>query len=167
MRPRSECLAPSIRHTHNHDTRHMRDAMMARTGAVLAGLLGAASAYNQPNIVFFLAGNAPCPTPLSLHLRCVLCNFALSIILACRCVPAERVYIARLTGSYTLPSRPPSDDIGWSDFGYFGMDLYGATPMIDTLAEQGVRLACVYGQTACTPGRAAFLTGKHKTSRRW
>eukprot|EP00038_Savillea_parva_P028242 m.63962 g.63962 ORF g.63962 m.63962 type:complete len:567 (+) comp8190_c0_seq1:1650-3350(+) len=95
-------------HTHNHDTRHMRDAMMARTGAVLAGLLGAASAYNQPNIVFFLA-----------------------------------------------------DDIGWSDFGYFGMDLYGATPMIDTLAEQGVRLACVYGQTACTPGRAAFLTGRY------
>lgn len=52
-----------------------------------------------------------------------------------------------------------TDDIGWSDFGYFGFDLYGATPTIDTLASQGVKLACVYGQTACTPGRAAFLTG--------
>jgi len=59
----------------------------------------------------------------------------------------------------TRASRAPADDIGWSDFGYFGFDLYGATPTIDTLASQGVKLACVYGQTACTPGRAAFLTG--------
>eukprot|EP00041_Stephanoeca_diplocostata_P002344 m.25893 g.25893 ORF g.25893 m.25893 type:complete len:553 (-) comp13226_c0_seq8:1291-2949(-) len=58
-----------------------------------------------------------------------------------------------------------ADDIGWSDFGYFGYDLkvdnYSATPTIDYLAEQGVKLACVYGGTACTPGRAAFLTGRY------
>ena len=62
-----------------------------------------------------------------------------------------------------------TDDIGWSDFGYFGFDLYGATPTIDTLASQGVKLACVYGQTACTPGRAAFLTGvcHHRISLLW
>ena len=31
-------------------------------------------------------------------------------------------------------------DIGWSDFGYLSTDLVQATPNIDTLAAQGVKI---------------------------
>ena len=36
-----------------------------------------------------------------------------------------------------------ADDIGWSDFGYFGYDLAGATPFIDQMASEGVKLSCL------------------------
>lgn len=54
-----------------------------------------------------------------------------------------------------------ADDIGWSDFGFHGYDLDGATPTIDQLASEGVKLYAVYGGIACTPGRAAFLSGRY------
>lgn len=65
--------------------------------------------------------------------------------------------------AYTRPNLIMilADDIGWSDFGYFGYDLTDATPTIDTLATEGIRLYAVYGQTACSPGRAAFLSGRY------
>lgn len=52
-------------------------------------------------------------------------------------------------------------DIGWSDFGYFGYDFVGVTPNIDQLASEGIKLNCVYGGVACTPGRSAFLSGRY------
>ena len=51
-------------------------------------------------------------------------------------------------------------DIGLTDMGYFGMDLNGATPNMDLLATQGLRLSSLYGSIGCSPGRACALTGR-------
>jgi arylsulfatase A-like enzyme len=64
-----------------------------------------------------------------------------------------------------LPPMPPNivhivaDDIAWDDLGCFGSkDI--ATPNLDRLAAQGLRLTSFYAPHAtCTPTRAAILTG--------
>lgn len=52
-----------------------------------------------------------------------------------------------------------ADDIGFTDLGYFGYDLAGATPLLDQLAGEGIKFSNWYGGHGCTPGRAAALTG--------
>jgi len=63
-------------------------------------------------------------------------------------------------------SRPPNlvlilaDDLGWTDLGCFGSDLY-ETPNIDRLAKRGVRFTNAYAAChVCSPTRASLLTGK-------
>jgi arylsulfatase A-like enzyme len=64
-----------------------------------------------------------------------------------------------------VPPMPPNivhivaDDIAWDDLGCFGSkDI--ATPNLDRLAAQGLRLTSFYAPHAtCTPTRAAILTG--------
>jgi arylsulfatase A-like enzyme len=63
--------------------------------------------------------------------------------------------------------RPPNvivvliDDLGWSDLGCTGSDLY-QTPHIDRLAARGMRFTSAYSAcTVCSPTRAALLTGKY------
>jgi arylsulfatase A-like enzyme len=53
------------------------------------------------------------------------------------------------------------DDMGWTDLGCFGSDLY-QTPHIDELAKLGMTFTQAYSAcTVCSPTRAAFLTGKY------
>ena len=54
------------------------------------------------------------------------------------------------------------DDMGWADPGaYGGGEAIGAaTPNIDRLAKEGLRLTSVYSQPLCTPSRATLLTGR-------
>ncbi len=49
------------------------------------------------------------------------------------------------------------DDMGYSDIGPFGSEI--ATPTLDTLAEEGVRLSNYHTMPLCSPARAALLTG--------
>jgi arylsulfatase A-like enzyme len=63
--------------------------------------------------------------------------------------------------------RPPNvvlilvDDLGWTDLGFMGSDLY-QTPNIDRLAARGLRFDNAYSAcTVCSPTRAAVLTGKY------
>jgi len=61
------------------------------------------------------------------------------------------------------PTRPNvivmlADDLGWADVGYHGSDI--ATPSIDRLANEGMRLERFYVNPICTPTRAALLTGR-------
>jgi arylsulfatase len=64
--------------------------------------------------------------------------------------------------------RPPNivsllvDDMGWGDPGvYGGGEAVGAaTPNIDRLAREGLRLTSAYSQPTCTPTRATLLTGR-------
>ncbi|AEH10672.1 MULTISPECIES: arylsulfatase [Protofrankia] len=49
------------------------------------------------------------------------------------------------------------DDMGYSDIGPFGAEI--ATPALDRLAEQGVRLTNYHTMPLCSPARAALLTG--------
>ena len=52
-----------------------------------------------------------------------------------------------------------ADDLGYGDIGCFGAEGY-ATPHIDSLAAEGVRLTDFYvAQAVCSASRAALLTG--------
>lgn len=53
------------------------------------------------------------------------------------------------------------DDLGWTDLGCYGSDLY-ETPHIDKLASEGIRFTNAYAAcTVCSPSRAAIMTGKY------
>lgn len=53
------------------------------------------------------------------------------------------------------------DDQGWNDVGYQSSDLSWATPAIDKLADEGVKLLRYYTMHLCTPARSALLSGKY------
>jgi arylsulfatase A len=54
-----------------------------------------------------------------------------------------------------------ADDLGWTDLGIYGSDLY-ETPHIDRLARDGMRFTQAYAAcTVCSPTRAALLTGQY------
>lgn len=53
------------------------------------------------------------------------------------------------------------DDLGWTDVGCYGSDLY-QTPFIDQLAAEGVKFTNAYAScTVCSPTRASIMTGKY------
>ncbi|MBB5268755.1 sulfatase [Algibacter amylolyticus] len=53
------------------------------------------------------------------------------------------------------------DDLGWTDMGAYGSDLY-QTPNVDKLASEGVLYTDAYSAcTVCSPTRASILTGKY------
>jgi arylsulfatase A-like enzyme len=54
------------------------------------------------------------------------------------------------------------DDMGWGDPGSYGggAAIGAATPNMDELAAEGLRLTSTYSQATCTPTRSAVLTGR-------
>lgn len=54
------------------------------------------------------------------------------------------------------------DNLGWGELGvYGGGELRGtATPRLDALAAQGMRLLNFNVEPQCTPSRSAFMTGR-------
>jgi arylsulfatase A-like enzyme len=56
-----------------------------------------------------------------------------------------------------------ADNVGYGDLGsYGGGELRGApTPRIDQLAREGLRLSQFLVEPACTPSRAALMTGQY------
>lgn len=55
-----------------------------------------------------------------------------------------------------------ADDLGWGDLGCYG-NQHNKTPILDRLAENGVRLTqCYSSAPVCTPTRAALLTGVYQ-----
>ena len=56
-----------------------------------------------------------------------------------------------------------ADNLGYGDLGsYGGGELRGApTPRLDALAQEGLRLTQFLVEPACTPSRAALLTGQY------
>ncbi|HEX6648260.1 MAG TPA: sulfatase-like hydrolase/transferase [Pyrinomonadaceae bacterium] len=54
-----------------------------------------------------------------------------------------------------------ADDLGWGDLSCYGRPDY-ATPNIDRLATEGVKLTNAYSASAvCTPTRCGFITGRY------
>jgi arylsulfatase A-like enzyme len=53
-----------------------------------------------------------------------------------------------------------SDDMGWGQLGFNGGKEI-ATPNIDRIAREGVKLTQFYVQAVCSPTRAALLTGRY------
>lgn len=69
-------------------------------------------------------------------------------------------------------ARPPNivlivaDDLGWNDISLHGGVADGAvaTPNIDRIAKEGVRLTNAYAASGtCAPSRAALMTGRYPT----
>ncbi len=52
-----------------------------------------------------------------------------------------------------------ADDLGWKDVGFNGGVI--ATPNIDRIANEGVRLNRFYVAPVCTPTRAGLMTGRY------
>lgn len=77
--------------------------------------------------------------------------------------------VLRLLLSVLVLSLPPSaagkpnmviflaDDMGFSDIGCFGSEIQ--TPVLDALAENGLRFTQFYNTGRCCPTRASLLTG--------
>jgi len=66
------------------------------------------------------------------------------------------------------PSRPNiilvlMDNLGWGELGVYGGGILrgAATPRIDKLAAEGLRLLNFNVEAQCTPSRAALLTGRY------
>ena len=76
------------------------------------------------------------------------------------------ILVAGSISSNSFSAEPPniviiiSDDLGWTDAGCYGSDLY-ETPNIDRLAEEGLRFTNAYtAASLCSPMRASFQTGQ-------
>jgi len=53
-----------------------------------------------------------------------------------------------------------SDDQGYADVGCYGAQGF-KTPVIDKMAEEGVRFTSFYAAPWCSPSRASLMTGSH------
>ena len=58
-----------------------------------------------------------------------------------------------------------ADNVGWGDIGAFGGGVVRGmpTPNIDRLASEGMQMTQFLVEPACTPSRAALLTGRYST----
>jgi arylsulfatase A len=52
-----------------------------------------------------------------------------------------------------------TDDQGYGDLSSYGHPTI-ATPNLDRMAREGIRLTSFYAAPSCTPSRAQFLTGR-------
>ncbi len=54
-----------------------------------------------------------------------------------------------------------ADDLGWADLSCYGSTFH-ETPVLDRLAQSGMRFTCAYSAGAvCSPTRASIMTGKY------
>ena len=81
---------------------------------------------------------------------------------------AAACFVPLATAASGAESRPNvvlilADNVGYGDLGpYGGGELRGfPTPRIDDLARQGLRLTQYLVEPACTPSRAALMTGQY------
>ncbi len=77
------------------------------------------------------------------------------------------LFLAPLAESALAESRKPNivlifiDDMGWTDAGYAGSDLY-ETPNIDRLRREGMRFTNAYAAAGnCAPSRACLISGQY------
>ena len=77
------------------------------------------------------------------------------------------LFITTVLLSATTKAEKPNivlfyiDDMGWGEIGPFGHPE-NKTPSLDRMAKEGLRLTQYYtSNTACSPSRAAMLTGTH------
>ena len=87
-----------------------------------------------------------------------------------RMVPAALLALVMNVSGVATAKNPNvvlivSDDQGYNDLGVLGNGI--VTPALDRLVQEGTRLNNFYvAWPACTPSRAAFLTGSLSTAKR-
>lgn len=82
--------------------------------------------------------------------------------------PQEQAAQRKLDALRAKTGKPPNivwlliDDMGYGDPGVFGggAAIGAATPNMDRLAREGLKLTSTYSQATCTPTRSAVLTGR-------
>lgn len=80
----------------------------------------------------------------------------------------DKAAMAKLAALQKKTGKKPNivwfvvDDMGYGDPGCFGggAAIGAATPNMDRLAAQGLKLTSTYSQPTCTPTRSAVLTGR-------
>ena len=80
----------------------------------------------------------------------------------------DRAALKKLTDLQAKSGKRPNivwllvDDMGWGDPGVYGggAAIGAATPNMDRLAYEGLKLTSAYSQPTCTPTRSAILTGR-------
>jgi arylsulfatase A-like enzyme len=78
------------------------------------------------------------------------------------------VFLIAVAGSASAQNKPNvvlmlADNVGYGDIGAYGAgEVRGMpTPRIDQLAGEGLRLTQYLVEPACTPSRAALMTGRY------
>src|SRR5271169_1831357 len=96
--------------------------------------------------------------------KMVLALAATGTVLAFAVAPME----AQIKSSIAESKKPNvvfilADNVGYGDMGpYGGGELRGApTPRVDQLAREGLRFTQFLVEPACTPSRAALMTGQY------
>ena len=86
----------------------------------------------------------------------------------CAGLLASALFLGVAPGALAADQKPNvvfilADNVGYGDLGpYGGGELRGApTPRIDQLAHEGLRLTQFLVEPACTPSRAALMTGQY------
>jgi arylsulfatase A-like enzyme len=80
----------------------------------------------------------------------------------------EQAAAQKLAALRSKTGKPPNivwllvDDMGFGDPGVYGggAAIGAATPQMDKLAREGLKLTSAYSQPTCTPTRSAILTGR-------
>lgn len=78
---------------------------------------------------------------------CMLAVVLLCLLLVMSCGQAKKPNILLIV----------ADDLGFSDLGCYGSEI--ATPNLDEIARNGIRLTRFYSAGRCCPSRASILTG--------
>jgi arylsulfatase len=79
-------------------------------------------------------------------------------------VLAFGLFVFAVTEPGAVSPRPSivfimADDMGYSDLGSYGGEV--ATPHLDRMAAQGIKLRSFYNNARCCPTRASLLTGQY------
>jgi arylsulfatase A len=93
--------------------------------------------------------------------------------MSCKAALTCLLFLMAIALGTSASAKPPNvvlimvDDLGYSDLGCYGHPEI-KTPVLDQLANDGVRLTSFYtGATVCTPSRMALLTGAYPSRLGW
>ena len=96
-------------------------------------------------------------------LRLILVISLIGVCVSCAPSPTPTASTATPVAAYLPPNVIfiMADDLGYADIGPYGQEKI-ATPVLDSLAAQGMRFTQFYaGSSVCAPSRAVLLTGLH------